>query len=142
MFSRLTLIGLVLLLAGCTIVKPSREARERLAELSYPEDAEYGPDLDMVVVRKGRLIELANRTPEIYEDVQLWINQQYVREIDEIDIGTDNLYHLNLFVNQYEESFPPGGFLRPDKGFPVVLAELYNPSTELRHRMNVQPSKE
>ncbi len=136
------LIWALLIFPGCNLLSlggPNDETRERLARQEYPADARYGPDLDVLVSRDGKLIRIANRTPQRYRDMQLWLNQQYVAEVREIAIGAGNRFELARFVNRYEESFPRGGFLRPEEGFPVVLAELYDPDTQIRHRLVVQP---
>ena len=112
-----------------------------LKELQYPAGAPLGDDLDIIVIGKSKSLRLANRTPETYEDVQVWINRQYVRPVRRIDIGTDNTLSLGQFVNHYGETFPLGGVLSPDKAFPVVLAEVFNPATGRRHRMTVYYDK-
>ena len=132
------IVALLFALPGCA-AGPDPEFRLEMSQLPYPEEATYGDDLDLVITRHAWLIDLTNRTPRSYEDVQLWLNRQFVRRILRIDIGTGHRYALKEFINRYEESFPPGGFLRPEKGMPVVLAELYDPRTELKHRLLVQP---
>jgi hypothetical protein len=114
-----------------------QEQIEALRKLAYPADAEVGEDLDMVVSRRGGRITLINRTPQSYENVLLWLNRQYVHSAGRIAIGPDNTLALRTFVNHYGETFPVGGLLSPDKGFPVVSAELYDPLTNTRHRLTV-----
>jgi hypothetical protein len=140
-FAILTAVGLTA--AGCAepTTQTGRQYRAELARLSYPEAAEQGPSRDIHVVRRGDSIQVANRTARDYEDIQLWINSQYVRKIERLPIGTDNRYRLNAFVNRHGERFPLPGLLSPRKTQPVVLAEIYNPQTELRHRLTVQPDE-
>lgn len=114
-----------------------QEQIDALSKLAYPADAELGDDLDIVVSRRGGRIALANRTPHSYENVLLWLNRQYVHSAGRIAIGPDNTLVLRTFVNRYGETFPVGGLLSPDKGFPVVLAELYDPVTHKRHRLTM-----
>jgi len=111
---------------------------DRLKRLPYPEDAEYGPDLDIVVTKSRSQAIVSNRTPRSYHRVELWLNRQYVQEIDTIDIGGGNRFALASFINHYGEPFPTPAFLRPDTGAPVILAELYDPATQLRNRLVVQ----
>lgn len=143
---RAGLVGLLLVLAagwlvGCTapLTMSQIEDRKRLAQLDYPAEAQRGPDLDIVVRREGDRLTLINRTPRSYRDVQLWLNQQYVREITSIKIGPGNRYDLKRWVNQHRETFPVGTLLAPDAAFPVVLAELVDLDTGLRHRLLVWP---
>ena len=137
----LPLLALALLLTACTppLTTSQRQQRERLSQLPYPADAAYGPDLDIAAVRDGSTLTLANRTASPYRDVQLWLNRQYVRELPVIRIGPDNRLDLDRFVNEHREPFPVGTLLAPDEAFPVVLAELYDPDTELKHRLLVWP---
>lgn len=114
-----------------------QEQIEALRKLPYPADAEMGEDLDIVVSRRGGRITLSNRTPQSYENVLLWLNRQYVHPVGRIAIGPDNTVALRTCINHYGESFPVGGLLSPDKGFPVVLAEIHDPQTNKRHRLTV-----
>jgi len=131
----------VLTLGGCAVplTMSQIEERKRLAQLDYPAQAEHGPDLDIVVRRDGDHLTLINRTARPHRDVRIWLNQQYVREVPMIAIGPDNRLGLNRFINQYREPFPVGTLLAPDAAFPVVLAELVNLDTGLRHRLLVWP---
>lgn len=109
-----------------------------LAELTYPAQSEYGPDLDVVVVRNHRSIELANRTASRYLHVQLWLNRHFVHRVEDLAIGTNNTFSLHQFINHHGESFPLETFLKPEQAFPVALAELYDPDTAMRHRLIVR----
>lgn len=115
------------------------EQIERLRRLEYPAASPVGEDLDIVVTRRGGRINLANRTPRDFENVVLWLNRQYVSPVDRIVIGPRNELVLRSFINRYGESFPVGGLLSPDKGFPVVLAEIHDLDTNQRHRLTVWP---
>ncbi len=103
------------------------DAAAKLKSEIYPAKAKLGDDLDIVVVRKGDQVTIVNRTSVAYENVQVWLNQQYVGQLARISIGTNNRYQLNHFINQHGEGFPVGGLLTPDRSFPIVLAELYVP---------------
>lgn len=129
--------------AGCAapLSMSEEQERQRLAQLDYPADAEHGPDLDVVVRREGARLTFINRTPRAYRDVRVWLNQQYVREIAAIEIGPDNKFDLSRWINQHREPFPVGSFLAPDAAFPVVLAELIDLDTGLRHRLLVWPDE-
>ncbi|MEM8738354.1 MAG: hypothetical protein AAGG38_07745 [Planctomycetota bacterium] len=134
-------IGAVLLSTGCAapLTVTQSERRARLAAYTYPADAEIGPDLDVVVRREGETVIFVNRTASVYRDVQVWLNQQYVRDLPGIAIGTDNRFTLTRWVNEHREPFPVGSLLSPDKADPLLLAELYDPRTRLRHRLLAWP---
>lgn len=124
---------------GCTNPRIITAANpDRLAATAYPGRAERGDDLDILVIRQGWNIQLINRTPHHYRDVQVWLNQQYVGDMKRIQIGTQNRTALSNFVNQYREPYPVGGILSPGQGYPLVHAELFDPATTKRHRLLVQ----
>ncbi|MFA9477811.1 hypothetical protein ACERK3_05825 [Phycisphaerales bacterium AB-hyl4] len=136
------LLAVGLLLAGCsTSTFVDDERAQNLATLAYPDQAEHADDLDILVQRRGGRIQIINRSPEVLEDMQLWVNRQYVREISRIDIGVDNSFSLRHFINRYQEAFPTAGLLSPDRTEPVTSAELYDPETSQRYRLTVMPPR-
>ena len=126
------------LLTGCAAIGLPQDQREKLASIAYPSEAPYAGDLDIILMRRGVAIELVNRTPQAYTDLQLWLNRQYVTPVAQLPIGKGGLLPLTFCINQYQEPFPLGGLLRSDKGFPVVQAELYDPAAQVRYRLIVQ----
>lgn len=133
----------LLLIGGCASDARDPAFLAKLAKTNYPKDSARGEDVDIVVTRKGNTLKLNNRTPQSYENMQLWINQQYVRDVKILKIGNtagENRFELTGFYNVRGEPFPVGGLLTPDKGAHVVLAELYNPATGKRHRLLVRPA--
>ena len=133
------MLALALLAGGCHRgMGPASDRVQALSQLPYPKDAPLGDDLDIIAVRKGGTLQLANRTPQAYHHVQIWLNRQYVSEVTDVAIGVDNHYSLHDFVNMHRETFPVGTLLAPDKAKPVVLAEMFDPSTGKRYRMTVQ----
>lgn len=139
----LLLAAAALTLTACVppLTVGQAERRARLAALDYPADAEYGPDLDVVVDREGSTVVLVNRTPAVYRDVRVWLNQQYVRELPRIEIGPGNRFDLTRWVNEHREPFPVGSLLAPEEAQPVLLAELFDPETGLRHRLLAWPDE-
>ena len=134
--------GLLIPVVGCRSrgPQPQPEYVAQLSQLRYPEAADHGPDLDIVVVRQGDAIELVNLTPQRYHDLQLWLNRQYVGLVDVIEVGRSSANRLPLarFVNRHREIYRTGTFLSPGKGIRTALAELYDPATKLRHRVRVR----
>lgn len=131
------IVGLMLL-GGCGGGGQLAPWRVELASLPYPKDAPRGQDLDIVVETVGSSLLLTNRTPLIYRDVQLWINQQYVTRIEMIDIGDNPMLPLDQLINEHGESFPTAGFLAPDRAGEVVLAEVFLPEVGVRYRLTVR----
>ncbi|MCE9590520.1 MAG: hypothetical protein K8S99_08355 [Planctomycetes bacterium] len=141
MTSRLSFCVLLLLLLGvgaCSNQQLKDPRSVELAKMTYPEEAQPGDDMDIVVERKGGSIRLTNRTPAAYEKCVIWLNQQYVSPVDKLTIGAENKLSLHQFINRWREPFPVGGLLTPDKGYPVVLAELIDPATGKKHRLLVR----
>lgn len=145
-FACLGLIATAMVVGGCETYPADVSDAEitQLAELPYPGNSEYGDDLDVVVVYDWNFfrsadIQLINREPRAVRPGLLWVNQQYVTRLTEpIEIGTNNYVSLTSLINYYREPFPVGLFFSPDKSKPVVLVELYDPDTDLRHRLYVQ----
>ncbi|MEX0655369.1 MAG: hypothetical protein WD534_05740 [Phycisphaeraceae bacterium] len=132
-------VTLALLPACSTSTFVDTDRARHLAALPYPDDAERAPDRDILVQRDGGQIRIINRSAQPFDNVQLWVNRQYVAELDRIDIGTDNRVSLRGLVNRFQEAFPTAGPLTPDRTEPVTSAELYDPATGQRHRLTVMP---
>ena len=141
----LLLVALLGPSVGCSTFRDataSVDQVDRLAAMDYPKDAPYGPDLDILVIRSNADIRLVNRTANSYSGMVLWLNQQYAAQAGSVSIGTDNLRTLTDFINRHREPYPVGTFLNPDQTAPLVLAELYNPSLGVKHRLLVRPGNE
>ncbi len=124
--------------AGCTSSTPLSDRPQwarQLAELPYPADAENGADLDMTVKKQGESLVIVSREPRSFENVQIWMNRQYVTVVDRIATADRIEAPLDFFVNKHGESFPTGWLLAPEKARPVLTAEVYNPETGLKHRL-------
>jgi len=117
------------------VVETVTEPVEAPAWVAYPKDAELGEDYDIVAIHARKELNLVNRCPRTFENVQVWLNQQYFVELARIRIGEDNRIPLSRFVNEHGESFPVAGLLTPDKGFPVLSCVLFDPATGKRHRL-------
>ena len=101
----------------------------------YPEDAALGEDYDIVATQTREELQLANRCPRSFKNVQVWLNHQYVARAAKIDIGSGNRIPLRRFVNEHGEHFPVAGLLTPDKGFPVISCIMFDPGSGRRHRL-------
>lgn len=101
-----------------------RDAEVKTSPALYPKDAERGEPLDIQVDRTGFAITLNNRTPVVYTDVEIWLNHEFYRRIDRLDIGESESFLLADFVNEHGESFPVGSLLEPEKAIPLINAAL------------------
>lgn len=122
---------------------PLSEARVReLAKIEYPADATDAGTLDIDVLTRGDRIVVVNRTPRRYENVRLWLDGRYVRSVTRIDIGSDNAWPLNTFINRYREPYPTGTLLRPEARQPPTMAQLHDPASGALHALTVVPEQE
>ena len=126
---------LVLMAPACSQLPPIRlrlvetagpELVSAYSPLRFPEQAQVGEDLDIVVRQSRGAITLTNREPREFEHVLLWLNREYVTEVERIHIGNhpENRIALNRFINRFGEPFPVGTFLAPDKAKHVLVAEM------------------
>jgi len=109
----------------------STKLRRQLAQIPYPNQAPHG-DLDIIVGQDNGEIIVTNRTASTYDQVYLWLDQQYVGLLEHIPIGIASRMPLAAFINEYGESYPIGGFLTPDKTRSFVLAELFTTQRAVR----------
>ncbi|MEM6553438.1 MAG: hypothetical protein AAF750_15075 [Planctomycetota bacterium] len=137
----LTLATVCLLSTGCQtrVTSATSSQVEEWSDWRYPADADYGRDYNLTVVQDRGGITLTNREPNTIRDHQLWINRGYARPISAIPAGRPTALALTGFINRYQEPFPVGTLLAPDKTQQVVAVEFYNPRTQTRHKATVWP---
>lgn len=140
--SLMILLAGLLLVGGCAADGLPDAEVERLASLTYPEQAERGPALDVVVKRTNGSIRLTNRTAQAHEGMRLWLNRQYVGEIDRLGVGESTRIGLDAFVNRYGEPFPTGMLLAPETERPVLSAQLHDPEAGVLYPLVVFPEGE
>lgn len=140
MAALLPAMALLLTTTGCRSSSASGHAeRPAPSEVVYPVQAEFGDDLDCVVIRVGRYrVRLLNRSPVALGPVRLWLNQQYVADLPQLAVGDNGTLPLQSFLNEYRQTYPTGSWLYPDRDFPILHAELFDPSTGKRHRLLVE----
>lgn len=117
---------------GCSLLGYIDQADPResqaLAKLPFPADVPRGSDVSIELSRSGIYVSLVNFSPCSYSDVYIWLNQQYVTHVSQIDIGANEPLTLKRFINRHGESFPVGAFLVPQKARPIISADLYDPA--------------
>lgn len=118
--------------------KPDRAVAEQVSDLRYPGSSDFGGDLDIVLEVDGSKLRLVNRSPKAFDDVELWLNKQYVRVVNDIPVGDELKLPLRNFVDKHGRSYPYRTFLTPERGKRLVLGEIYDPKTGERHRLLVQ----
>jgi len=113
------------LAASTTLAACARElyVPER-ATRPYPFELHSTDTVDMQVFRDHENIEIVNTTATTYTDVDVWINQRYVRRVDAIHAGQSVTVSLWDFSDQWGGVFNAGGVWRTLEPTPVRLVEL------------------
>jgi hypothetical protein len=144
----LFILALILTAPGCGRFKmrlPTFRKPVPIAEVvtvsqwtAYPKKAAVGDDWNIIVHQTTDSLLLTNQTPRTYQQVQLWVNQQYITDVESIKIGSGNTVKLGSFINKHGETYPVPGLLTPDHSFPVLLCEIFDPDDGKRHRLMVR----
>lgn len=122
-------IGLLTLSIGCSIQPPTKgEARV------YPEDLEQLETLNVQVFRKTAHIELTNTSSRVFGPSTLWLNGQFSRDLDGLDVGQSVRLPLASFQNEFGERFRAGGFFAIEAPYNLVLAQIET-NTEYGHEL-------
>ena len=132
------LLCCVSFLNGCGRLLLSDKEIDTYSKMHYPRTVALPvEDLDIVATQSRTELTLNNRSAHAFRHVDLWINQEYVTRVDEIKIGesSTNVIELGVFINKHSESYPVGGFLTPDRAFPVIIVELFDPATGKKYRL-------
>lgn len=128
-----------MLMTACgTVIRIPPEEPGALADIAYPGETELGDDLRIIVTRHRNHLTLRNAGPHRIGPAHLWINRAYVTAIPGVEVGAASTVSLDVFRNRHGEPFPRGTLLVPERDQPIVLAEFYDPSTALRHRLIVR----
>ena len=90
----------------------------------YPQQLPLEQPIDIEVVRTGNAVRLVNRSVRSYENVEIWLNQDYGARLNRVPVGASQSIDLESFVNQYGELYPIGKFLTPDRDLALVMAEI------------------
>ncbi len=94
------------------------------ATRAYPESLHTTTVVDIQVFREGESIELRNATATTYRDFDLWINQRWVRRVEELRAGGTLRLSLWDFWDERGETINAGGLFRTDVPTPVRLVEI------------------
>lgn len=126
-------LGLVAaMFGGCNAVKhvltsavPTGVRTTDAEPRHFPDAMPRGVDYDIEVVRLNRKqIRFDNRTALAYENVTVWVNEQYGDEIESIPIGRSGAVNLSRFINQHGETFAIGSLLAPEKAAALVTVAI------------------
>ncbi len=106
--------------AGCAsqLYDASRATRP------YPHELHTTNLIDIHVFRDDQDLELVNATPHTYSNVDVWINQRFVRHVEVIPAGETIRLSLWDFFDERGERVNAGGFWRTQEPTPVRLVQL------------------
>ncbi|MCZ6834648.1 MAG: hypothetical protein O7G85_02645 [Planctomycetota bacterium] len=115
-----SLCCMLILLGGCE----KKMYDSQLATRSYPLTLHSTDTIDVQVFRDDQTIELVNATARSYRDFDLWINQRYMRHVDELIAGQTLIISLWDFYDERGDRFNAGGFWRTREPHRVRLVEI------------------
>jgi hypothetical protein len=113
-------MALLAVLAGCVVMRGDPE----LAASPYPQERHTTTVLPMQVFRDGDSLEIVNATARSYRDIDVWVNQRYVRRVATLPAGARLRLSLPEFIDERGDRFPSAGLFRVRETIPVRLVEI------------------
>lgn len=110
---------LLLLLPACTTAPG-----EHGSQPAYPLSIEQYDTLNIQVTRDVTEISFTNTTARTFGPSRLWLNGEYGRDLEPLEIGETITLDLRDFVNENGEPFRAGGFFAAEQPEVLVLAQL------------------
>ena len=106
--------------SGCSGKKydPSRATRP------YPQQLDQGTMVKVQVFRDGGELIIVNASPQSFNDLDIWVNRQYMLHLDRLEVGETRTLWFGDFFDQWGETPVAGGFFRTDAPTPSVLVQL------------------
>ena len=119
---RIALVALAAtaLLAGCETVRYEPEQATR----AYPAYLPQERVAEVQVFNEGDEMLIVNATVERWTNVDLWLNQRYLRHVDAIEPGATIRIPLGEFWDVRGEGPFPGGLLRYYPPTPIRLVQV------------------
>lgn len=104
--------------AGCGGNARIGEAR------GFPMEKSQVSTANIQVIRRETEITLTNTTSRSFAAATMWINRQFSRPIDSLEIGETITLPLSGFRNEHGEAFRAGGFFATEKPDRLVQAQI------------------
>ncbi len=115
------LAALLAMLDGCA----GASAKTGLVQgPAYPRPKHQTRTLDIQVFRGNTKLRLTNTTAHAFGPCTLWLNAQFSRPIDGLEVGQTLDLPLRSFRDEYGDVFRGGGFFAAVKPETLVLAQL------------------
>ena len=114
------ILALVLSAAGCETMRyePSKATR------AYPFGAPQERIANVQVFNDGDAMLIVNPTAEGWTNVDVWLNQRYMKHITQLDAGQTLRIPLGEFWDVRGEGPFPGGLLRYYPPTPIRLVQI------------------
>lgn len=96
----------------------------------YPMALKQDRTLDIQVVRREQRVTMTNTTAINFGPSRLWLNRRFSLPIEEWKIGQTLDFHLSRFVDEFGETFRPGGFFAAEAPDTIVQAQIETPRTQ------------
>ncbi|MFB0986171.1 MAG: hypothetical protein QMB94_07705 [Phycisphaerales bacterium] len=110
----------VIAAAGCS----GKEYDPTRATRPYPEQLGQGAMVKVQVFRDGGSLIIVNASAQPFDDLDVWVNRQYMLHLDRLDVGETRTVWFGDFFDQWGETPVAGGFFRTDAPTPSVLVQL------------------
>ena len=106
--------------SGCSgkVYDPTRATRP------YPEQLGRGAMVQVQVFRDGGELIIVNASAQPFNDIDIWVNRQYMLHLDRLRVGETRTVWFGDFFDQWGETPVAGGFFRTDAPTPSVLVQL------------------
>lgn len=98
--------------------------REVGAGRGFPTELTQTSVRDIQVQRHGTHIALTNTSALVLGPGTMWLNEQFAREIEAIEVGRSASFHLSEFTNEFGERFRAGGFFATERPDRLVHAQV------------------
>lgn len=94
------------------------------ATRQYPFWLKQGEVVPVQVLTDGEAMVIVNATTANYENVDIWLNQRYLRHVDRIGPGENKRLPLGEFWDVRGEGPNPGGAFRYYQPTPIRLVQI------------------
>lgn len=92
----------------------------------FPTGLKQTETINVQVLRKETEITLTNTSAHAIPATTMWINRQFSRPIDAIEIGRSVTLPLESFRNEFSEPFRAGGFFATEKPDRIAQVQIEN----------------
>ena len=113
------------------------------ATRQYPRELGQGEVVNVQVTRDGDSMRIVNGTAIDFRDIDLWLNQRYLKHVDRLGPGASLSIAMGEFWDVWGGGPNPGGLFRWYDPTPIVLVQAQvDEDTPLIGFISILDSKE